>query len=313
MKISIIGAAGCIGSSTAFNIATQGLADELVLIGGSHQDSLKQYVLDLSTAISTENFTVRSGVLEDMIGSDIVIMSAGAPQGIVSSRMEWLSANLSLFQDIGKRIVQYCPESIIVTVTNPVDPFNYAMYLFNQNKDRRKFIGYSTNDTFRFRIMSAEELNVKPHRINGFVIGEHGESQVLVFSSLELDGQKIQIGEEFKQKIKARIPSILKTLESFKAKTGRTSGWTCAVGITAICRAIKLDSRVLIPCSSVLEGEYGARNLSMSVPAIIGKEGIHDVKILDLAVDEQEGVKKTISYLGPFMKRIEQSLDIVQD
>jgi malate/lactate dehydrogenase len=213
MKISIIGASGCIGSSTAFLIATQLLTDELVMIGGKHQDALNQYVLDLSTAMSTDNIVVRAGEYEDIINSDIVIMSAGAPQGIVNSRMEWLSANLALFQDIGKKIMHYCPQAIVITVTNPVDPFNYAMHLLSPDKDRRKHIGYSANDTFRFRIMSAEQLKVKPHRVKGIVIGEHGESQVLVFSSLQLDGKKIDITEEFKQKIKDKIPSILKTLE----------------------------------------------------------------------------------------------------
>jgi malate/lactate dehydrogenase len=310
MKISIIGASGCIGSSTAFLITTQLLTDELVMIGGKHQDALNQYVLDLSTAVSSDNIIVRAGEYADLINSDIVIMSAGAPQGIVNSRMEWLSANLALFHDIGKKIMYYCPRAIVITVTNPVDPFNYAMYLLSPDKDRRKHIGYSANDTFRFRIMSAEQLKVKPHRVKGIVIGEHGESQVLVFSSLQLDGEKIDITEEFKQKIKDKIPSILKTLESFKAKTGRTAGWTCAAGITEICRAIKQDSGAVLPCSTILDGEYGARNLSMSVPASIGKIGIRNVSILQLADDEKEGVKNTINYLAPYMRHIEESLSV---
>ena len=307
MKISILGAAGCIGSSTSFLIATQCLADELVMIGGKHLDALNQYVFDLSTAMSSENIVVRAGKYEDMLNSDIVIMSAGAPQGIVSSRMEWLSANLNLFQHIGNKIVDFCPKAIVITVTNPVDPFNYGMYLLSKNKDRSKYIGYSANDTFRFRIMSAEELKVMPYRVNGIVIGEHGESQVLLFSSLQLDGNKIDITESFKRNIKTRIPSILQTLESFKSKTGRTAGWTSAVGITAICRAIRRNSGEVLPCSAVLDGEYGARNLSMSVPAAIGKEGIREIKELDLADDEKEGIKHTINYLSPYMRRIEES------
>jgi malate/lactate dehydrogenase len=310
MKISIIGASGCIGSSTAFLIATQLLTDELVMIGGKHLDALNQYVLDLRTAMSSDNIDIRAGEYAEMVNSDIVIMSAGAPQGIVTSRMEWLSANLPIFQDIGKKIMQYCPHAIVVTVTNPVDPFNYAMYLLSPDKDRRKYIGYSANDTFRFRIMAAEQLKVKSHRVNGIVIGEHGESQVLVFSSLQLDGKKVEVSAEFKQSIKAKIPSILKTLESFKAKTGRTAGWTCAVGITAICRAIKNNSGSVLSCSCVLDGEYGARNLSMSVPATIGKTGISKVNVLKLAEDEQMGVKNTISFLSPYMRHMEESLGI---
>lgn len=310
MKITIIGAAGCIGSCTAFNIATHKLADELVLIGGSHQDALKQHALDISTAMSTQDMLIRAGGYEDMAGSDIVIMAAGAPQGIVTSRMEWLPANLALVQDIGKKIMQFCPDAVVITATNPVDPFNYAMYLLSPKRDRRKFIGYSTNDTFRFRMMAAEALKVKPYRVNGIVIGEHGETQVLLFSSLSVDGKPIVVTAELKQKVWDQVPGILNTLETLKSRTGRTSGWTCAVGLVMICRAIGQDTREVIPCSAVLDGEYGYRAASITVPAIVGKDGVHEVKVLTLAEDEREGLKRSVNFLSPHMRYVEEKLGV---
>jgi malate dehydrogenase len=308
MKIAIIGAAGCIGSCTAFNIASHDLADELILIDGK-EDALNQHVVDLSTAMSGKNMVTRVGNLDDMKDSDIVIMTAGVPQGIVTSRMEFLTANLSLFKDIAGKITKLCPDSVVITVTNPVDPFNYAMYLLSSKHDRRKFIGYSANDTFRFRIMAADILNVRPHRVEGLVIGEHGETQALIFSSLKVDGKPFTVTEEFKQKIKDQIPNILKTMEVHKAKTGRTAGWTCAIGLATICRAIKNNTGEIIPCSSILDGEYGARDLSMSVPAIIGKGGVQNIKILTLLQDEQEAVMKSANYLATYMNYIKENLN----
>jgi malate dehydrogenase len=307
MKITIIGAAGCIGSCAAFNIASHALADELVMIDGK-EDALKQHILDLSTAMSEKDMIIRAGNLEDMKDSNIVIMTAGAPQGIVTSRMEFLTANLSLFKDIAGKITKLCPDSVVITVTNPVDPFNYAMYLLSSKHDRRKFIGYSANDSFRFRMMAADILNVRPHRVKGIVIGEHGETQALIFSSLRVDGKPITVTEEFRQKIKDQIPNILKTMEAHKAKTGRTAGWTCAMGLATICRAIKNNAREIIPCSSILDGEYGARDLSMSVPAIIGKDGVQNIKILKLAEDEQEAVTKSINHLATYMNYMKENL-----
>ena len=310
MKISIIGAAGCIGSCTAFNLATHGLADELVLIGGSHQDALRQHALDISTAMSTQDIVVRAGSYEDMAGSDIVISAAGVPQGIVTSRMEWLSANVALVQDIGKEIMQICPDAVVINATNPADPFNYAMYLMSSRRDRRKFIGYSANDTFRFRMMAAEALQVKPHRVDGIVIGEHGETQVLLFSSLKLDGKPVAVTDELKQKVLGQVPGILHTLETFKAKTGRTAGWTCAAGLAMICRAIKQDTREVLPCSAVLDGEYGYRDASITVPAVIGKDGVHQIKVLELTEKEREGLRKSVNFLSSHMRYVQEKLGI---
>jgi malate/lactate dehydrogenase len=308
MKITVLGAAGCIGSSTAFNIAVRGLADELVLIDVYRQDAVAQYVMDLTIAATSQNMTVKAGAYDDMAGSDIVIVAVGAPQGVVTSRMQFLTDNLPLIRDIGQKIDGLCPDAIVVTVTNPVDPFNYAMYLLSSHRDRRRFIGYSANDTFRFRLWAAEILGLKPHRVSGMVIGEHGEHQVMLYSTLEADGKPVQAGDDFREQIRERVSGILETMEAFKSKTGRTLGWTCAVGISAICEAVKHDTGDIIPASVVLDGEYGLHNFSLTVPAVIGRDGVRTVKVLDLAEDEEAGLQDCISYLDTHMRKIEEYL-----
>ena len=313
MKITVLGAAGCIGSSISFNIAVQGLADELVLIDGYRQDALEQYVMDLTIAMTSQNITIKAGTYDDMTGSDIVIVAAGAPQGVVTSRMQFLTDNLPLIRDIGQKISSLCPEAIVITVTNPVDPFNYAMYLLSPHHDRRKFIGYSANDTLRFRLWAAEILGVKTHRVSGMVIGEHGEHQVMLYSTLAVDGKPVQVDNEFKEKIKERASRILETMEAFKAKTGRTLGWTCAVGVAEICKAIKQDAGEIIPSSVVLDGEYGLHNFSLTVPAVLGRDGVRTIKVFELAEDEQAGLQDCIAYLGTYMRSIEENLNVKRE
>ncbi|MFC1902000.1 malate dehydrogenase [Chloroflexota bacterium] len=316
MKITIIGAAGCIGSCAAFHIAAQGLADEIVMVGGRRQYTMKQHALDISTAVAAKDVLVRAGDYEDMTGSDIVLNSAGAPQGHISSRIELLPRNIGLISDIALKIKQYCPEAVVITLANPVGPLNYATYLLSAHRDLTKFIGYSTNDSIRFRIMAAEALGVKTSRVEATVIGEHGATQVLLFSSIRVDGKPVTVTEDIKQNILAQTANILQTLEELKAKSGeegspeRTAGWTCAVGLGEICRAIVQDTKEMIPCSAVLDGEYGCHNLSMSAPVILGKGGIQDILEWKLPPDEQEGLKITAATLTEAMHYVEQELGL---
>jgi malate dehydrogenase len=305
MKITIIGAAGSVGAPVAFYIGASGLVDEILMIGGTRQNVLKQHAMDISTALSGKDIRVMAGTYEDMRGSEIVINAAGAPQGLITDRMEMLPKNIPLIRHIVSKVRQYCPEAFVITVTNPVDPLNYATYLAG-DFDRRKVIGYSFNDSYRFREMLAVAYGVKPNQVEGTVIGEHGNTQVLLFSSVRIDGQPVETSEAVKQSIRAEVPNILKRYEELQS--GRTAGWTCAVGLAAITRAVVEDRGETIPCSVVLDGEYGLRELSMSVPAVIDRLGVREVRELALAPDELEGLKVTTDMLRKAMKAVEECL-----
>lgn len=294
MKITIIGAGGSVGAPAAFYLASQGLADEILMIGGKRQNVLEQHAMDISTAVSGLDILVRFGTYEDMGGSDIVINAAGVPQGLIADRMEMLPKNIPLIRDIALNIKKYCPDAIVITATNPIDPLNYATYLAS-GMDRRKLIGYSINDTFRFREMLAAELKVKVSQVDGLVIGEHGSTQVLLFSTAKVDNQPVFLDEVAKERIRSKIPNILKRYEELKS--GRTAGWTCAIGLTKIVNAIFSEDGSVIPCSVVLDGEYNQRDMSMSVPVILGKTGVQKILEYDLNDDEQEGLKVTIDTL----------------
>lgn len=305
MKIAIIGAAGSVGAPAAFYIAAQGLADEILMIGGKKQNVLKQHAMDLSTAVSALDIKVRAGGYEDLPGSDIVINAAGVAQGLIKDRMEVLPKNIPLVKGIAEQIKRHCPEAVVITATNPVGPLNYTTYLAG-GFERKQLIGYSINDSFRLREMIARAYNVKVSQVEGTVIGEHGPTQVLLFSSVKIDGQPVTVGEAVKQSIRDEVPNILKRYEAFQA--GRTAGWTCAIGLAAFVRAIVHDTGEILPCSLLLDGEYGQKNLSMSVPARIGREGVKEILEWDLASDEVEGLKISTEKLTAAMKLVEEKL-----
>lgn len=305
MKITVIGAAGSVGAPAVFYLAAKGLADEILMIGGKRQNVLKQHAMDISTAVSAKDVVIRAGDYGDMAGSDIVINAAGAPQGLIADRMEMLPKNVELIKQIAAQVKRYCPDAFVITATNPVDPLNYAMYLAG-GFDRRKLIGYSINDSFRFKEMLASAYNVKVSQVDGLVIGEHGSTQVLLFSTAAIDGQKVFVDEKIKADIRSEVPNILKRYEAFKA--GRTAGWTCAVGLEIITRAVVENSGAVIPCSVVLDGEYGLKGLSMSVPVKLGKDGVAEILEYELAADEQEGLKKTVETLTSAARIVDQNI-----
>jgi malate dehydrogenase len=305
MKITVIGAAGSVGAPAVFYLAANRLADEFLMIGGTKQNVLQQHAIDIATAVSSRDVIIRTGDYSDMTGSDIVINAAGAPQGLIADRMEMLPRNIDLIKNISGKIKQYCPEAIVITATNPVDPLNYATFL-SGGFDRKKLIGYSINDSFRFREMLAKAYNVKVSQVEGIVIGEHGSTQVYLFSTAKIDGKKINVSEEIKAKIRSEIPNILKRLEELQS--GRTAGWTCAIGLEKIVRAIVEDSKEVIPCSVMLDGGYGVKGISMSVPIKLGKNGVLDILEYDLAPDEVEGIKKTFATLKAAARIVEEKL-----
>ena len=306
MKITIIGAAGSVGAPAAFYLASRGLADEILMIGGKKQNVLIQHAMDISTAVSNLDIQVRAGTYEDMGGTDIVINAAGVPQGVIADRMEMLPKNIPLIRDIALSINQHCPEAIVITATNPVDPLNYATYLAGGG-DRRKFIGYSINDSFRFREMLAAELKVNVSRVDGLVIGEHGSTQVLLFSTAKVDNRPVSLDGAARQRIRSAVPNILKRYEELKS--GRTAGWTCAVGLAKIVSAIIADDGAVLPCSVVLDGEYNQSGMSMSVPVTLGKTGVKKILEFDLSTEEREGLKVTVDTLKAAAMVVRDSLD----
>ncbi len=161
--------------------------------------------------------------------------------------------------------------------------------------DRFRVLGYSLNDSIRFRMLVARALGVKSTRVDGIIMGEHTHNLVFLFSSITVDGKSVSLTDEVKQSIRQGIPATMKAYDKLQA--GRTTGWTTAIGLVSMVAAVCRDTGEVIPCSIVLDGEYGCRNLSMGVPAILGKGGVKQIVKLKLAPDEERELERSINGL----------------
>lgn len=287
MKISIIGSAGTVGSCTAYTIADQGLAEEIVMLDMKH-NILMNHVMDIRAAtVLRQNMIVRAGTYQDMSESDIVIISAGVHFPASTPVEEKLTPNVPIIKDIGENIEKYCPDAVVITASNPVDLLNTAMYL-STSLNPKKLLGFNLNDSVRFRMATASALGIQNTGVEAVVVGEHPKTPVLLFSSIKIDGKSYTADEAFKQRVRNEIRDYLKTFESFNA--GRSAGWTSAAGLAFMVRAIAEDSRKIIPCSAIVNGEYGHQSISMGVPAIISKGGVVEILDWHLPPDEQKEV-----------------------
>lgn len=260
---------------------------------------------DMSTAASQWDVRVVAGGFEDLAGADIVINAAGVPQGLIADRMEMLPRNIPLVRETALMLKANCPEALVLTATNPVDPLNYATWRAG-GFDRRKVIGYTLNDSLRFRESVARAKGVSVRQLEATVIGEHGSSQVPLFSSVRIDGRPASFTAGERSGILEEIPKILQRYEELQS--GRTAGWTCAVGLAAIVHAIHDDSGEVFPCSLVLDGEYGQSGLSMAIPAALGKGGVREIQEWELAPEELAGFERAAAVQAAAAHIVDQEL-----
>jgi len=288
MRIGIIGGGGLLGSTIAFTVAQRNLVKEIVLID-IKEHMAKSHVMDMGQAISEHNQTaITNGGWNALAGCDIVIMTASMPERKVNSRIEFLTDNLKIIKDVVAQIIRYCPGAAVINATNPVDPFNYIMYELT-GMPAKQFVGFSRNDTLRMRWAIAKVLNVPTLDVEGMVIGEHGEAQVPLYSTVKVKGQKVELSLD--QKVEANM--LIKTwfINYQELQSGRTSGWTSALGVAHLVEAMVKSTGEVLPCSAVLAGEYGILGVSVGVPVVLGPKGIERIVEIPLITEERQGLK----------------------
>lgn len=300
-KVSIIGA-GNVGATTAHLIALKGLADVAIV---DVVDGLPQgKSLDMRQAGAVENFKTSVKGSNDYSvtdNSDVIVVTAGLARKPGMTRDELFEKNSAIIRSVIGEAVKHSPRAIFVIVTNPLDIIvRVAMDAGRIPKGR--ILGMSGGlDSARFRTFIAEETGALPEKIKGLVIGAHSDAMVPLPSSASVGGRPLKevLSKEkileMVQKTRnggTQLVELLKTGSAFYAP---------ASAITEIVEAIIKDSKKVIPCCVLLEGEYGFHGF-MGVPARIGAKGVEGVVELDLDDWEREELRKSIAYLKGLVK-----------
>lgn len=283
-RLAVIGV-GRIGGEVAYLASAMGIADDLVLYD-SAQDLLRAQVLDLRhTGLDVEISTNTP----DIRHADVCIFSAGLPRNpAVKTRADLLQANLPATGEVASLLNDF--SGVLITVTNPMDINNYYLYE-KTGLPRERCIGFGGQlDSARFGIA------LRDRNISGFpfVLGEHGEHQVPVFSRL---GNKVGVRQ------RGEILSELRgaSMEVIKGKGGTVFG--PALHLTQLVRMVLKDTRELAVCSAVLDGEYGLFGCSLGVPVIIGREGIRAIEEWPLDPWEREKMDEAGQFAHALCRR----------
>lgn len=307
-KIVLIGS-GMVGSTFAYTVLLKGLAHELVIIDVNRAKA-EGDALDLNHGLMlAKPMKIYAGDYADCAGADIIVITAGAAQRPGETRIDLMNRNVAIFDSIIGQVVRHNKDGIMLIATNPVDILTQvALKLSGWPKNR--VIGSGTLlDSSRYRYLVAERLQVDPRSVHGVIIGEHGDSEVPVWSSLNVAGL---VPDECADKTRWCLDekdksSIYEETRGAAYKIIERKGSTyyaIALALARICEAILRDQHSVLPVSSYLENYHGVSDVCLGVPSVVGREGVEEVMEIPLTGKEMEMFQASAEKLKQFLKQI---------
>ena len=301
MKIGIVGC-GFVGSTACYAMVTQGVGNEFVLVDINHKlaDAHAQDILHATPF--TYPARIHAGDYEDLVDAEIVVIAAGVAQKPNETRLQLLERNANVFADVIPKICQYAKDAILIIATNPVDIMTQVATRLS-NLPPARVIGTGTIlDTARFRALLGEHLGVSPHSVHAYVLGEHGDSEVLVWSEARLGGVSIfefakQIGRPITEDVRQKIDEGVR-FAAYRIIEGKGATYFgIGAGISRLARAILHDERAMLTVSMLNEQVEGIREVALSLPRVIGREGVVATLPVKLESEEREALKKSAEIL----------------
>ena len=310
MKISVIGA-GNVGATTALLLAQQRLGDIVLLdvIEGMPEGK----ALDMAEAGPVARFESHvqgSGKYEDIAGSDIVVITAGLPRKPGMSRMDLLTKNAEIISSVTLQVVKFCPNAMIIVVTNPLDVMAYVAWKTSGFPKHRVVGMAGVLDSTRFRCFVASELNVSVEDTQSMVLGGHGDSMVPLPRYTTVSGVPISqlLPAETINKLVDRtrkggteIVNLLKTGSAYYAP---------AAAVAQMVESIVFDKKRVLPASALLDGKYGLNDVFVGVPVVLGRNGVERIIELDLTEDEKKALLKSAADVQQGIKDWQETMPV---
>lgn len=297
MKIGIVGS-GMVGSAAAYAMALRGSASEIVLVD-RNADLASAHAQDISHAVPfADPMVVRAGDYADLAGAGIVVISAGVNQQPGETRLALLGRNAAVFREVVEALMGVVPDAIYLVASNPVDLMTYAVQRFSGLPTERVIGSGTILDTARFRVLLGDYLGIAPSSVHAYVLGEHGDSEVAVWSSAMAGNVPIaefatQTGQHLTDEKRSEITDAVRnaayTIISGKGSTYYGIG----AGLARIVEAIAGDERAVLSVSTVTEEVEGVNAVPLSLPRIVGAKGIMAELRPDLDEGERAALRKS--------------------
>ena len=292
-KVTVVGGAGNVGATVARAIAEQELADVVLIdIADQKAAGIALDLYETCPILGSDSRIIGGSDWSDAAGSDIVVITSGKPRKPGMSRDDLVRDNFDIMKSIAPKVVEYCPEAIIIPVANPLDAMAQALYRLTKFP-RERIIGMAgVLDSARMSTFIAMELKVSVENVHSFVLGGHGDTMVPLPRYSTVAG--IPITELLS---KERIDAIATRTANGGAEITKlvgTSAWYAPGAAAAeMVKAILLDKKKILPCSVFLQGEYGIRDLFVGVPVKLGARGVEQIIEIKLTAEEDVALKKS--------------------
>ncbi len=306
MKIGIIGAGG-VGSSTAFALIMRGVARKIVLID-QNKSRAEAEAEDIAhaTPFAYAN-KIKAGTYADLKGAAVVIITAGINQKPGQTRNDLLAANVKIFEDIIPQIITHAPDTILIIATNPVDIMTSVALKISGFPTNRVFGSGTVLDTARFRTLLGYHLGVSPKSIHANVLGEHGDSEVLIWSNalagtIQIEQLAQSINKPLTLEIKKQIDNNVRNAAYHIINGKGSTTFGIAGALTRICQAINSNEYAILNVSSFHNEIEDSHNICISMPCIIGKRGIHGNLYPTFSEDEHQQLRKSANIIEQLSK-----------
>ena len=308
-KVAIIGC-GFVGSSSAFALMQSGIFSEMVLIDVD-RNRAEGEALDISHGVPFASpMKIYAGDYSDLGDAAMVVVTAGAAQKPGETRLDLVNKNVAIFKSIIPQIRESGFSGVLLIVSNPVDVLTYAAVQMS-GLPEAKVIGSGTVlDTARLRYMLGEHVDVDPRDVHAYVMGEHGDSELVAWSSATVAGVPLSEfcelhGHYQHREAEVRIAEDVKNSAYTIIEKKHATYYGVAMAVRRICTAVMRDEDCVLPVSSLMVGEYGLSDLCISMPTIVGRNGV--VARVPVSINDNE--KKELQKSAEALKAIIEKVD----
>ncbi len=304
-RVVIIGT-GFVGSSYAYALLNQGVTDELVLID-LNKEKAEGDAMDLNHGLPfTTPMKIWAGTYADCKDADIVVITAGANQAPGETRLDLVEKNTAIFNKVVSEVMSSGFNGIFLVATNPVDILTYATWKFS-GLPKERVIGSGTIlDTARFRFLLGEYFDVDSRNVHAYIMGEHGDTELPIWSHADIGGRPIlrYVEDEQSNITKEGLDEIFVNVRDAAYHIIERKGATyygIAMGLVRLTRAILRNENSILTVSALLEGQYDLDDIYIGVPAIVNRNGVREVVELDLNAEEKEKLSHSAAVLKKAM------------
>lgn len=307
-KVAVVGL-GFVGSASAFALMQSGLFSEMVLVNRD-MSKAEGEALDISHGLPfAKPMKIYAGTYDDIVDAAVIVITSGAGQKPGETRLDLVRKNVEVYRSIIPEIAKRNCEGILLIVSNPVDILTSVAVKLSGFPENRVFGSGTVLDTARLKYLLGEHLNVDSRSVHAFIIGEHGDSEIAAWSSANVSGVPLHNFCEMRghfehEKAMYEIAEGVKNSAYEIIEKKKATYYGIAMSVKRICEAIVRDEKSILPISSIQHGQYGIEGVALSMPAVVGKNGVETLVPIELNEAEQTALRHSADTLKQVLNEV---------